>query len=1042
MSFQASLKVYLKELEKNLAFGNYTEHTHRFALKKFLESIYSDVNVINEPKRIECGSPDYILLKGNVPLGYIETKDIGTSLIQVEKSEQIKRYLSLPNLILTDYLEFRWYVNGQLREPIVKIASLDQENNLIINKNEFEKFHDLLNSYYSIDIPTIKNSYELAERMASLSRLLKVLIIKTFEKEENIGNLHSQFESLKEILIPDLTLEQFADMYAQTIPYGLFSSRCNLPDEPDFSREKALSSFPKTNPFLRKLFIEIAGYELDERIAWIVDEATKLLAKTDINAILNEMAKQKGKEDPIVNFYETYLSVYNPETKVKRGVFYTPLSVVSFITSSIDKILLKSFNKSRGLADSETLVLDPACGTGTFLFKVIDTIYTYFSEQQGLWNAYVTEKLLSRIFGFELLMTPYSIAHLKLSLQLQDLGYSFSGDERLGVYLTNSLEEGVKKTEKLFAGWISEEANIAAQIKKEKPIMVVLGNPPYSKISANRGNWILNLISDYREVDGKPLKEKKLWIQDDYVKFIRFGQWRIEQTREGILAFITNHGYLNNPTFRGMRQSLMNTFDSIFILNLHGNALKKETTPDGGLDENVFDIRQGVAISIFIKNPRIKKKTISYKDVWGSQNSKYSFLENNDVYTILKNNDWEIIEPQSPYYFFVPKDFAFKKEYERGWSIPEIFPESNVGFVTARDSFVIARDLTRLRERIKCFKNDEEKAKEVIQKYSLHDTSSWNVSGAIRDLQEDVNWEDDFRLCLYRPFDYRHIFYSKHILERPVFQIQRHMLRSNLAFLTHRPHSPTFEFSYVFCSDSIADQCSAGNKTTGAGSTYLFPLYIYSNDYSSKKPNINRDFIKDVETRLKLKFVDKDKGNLSTTIGVKDLFYYIYALLHCPTYRQRYSEFLKIEYPRIQITEDLTLFHSLVQMGEELVSLHLLKSPVLSQFITSFPRSGTNRVQGKYPRYEEENERVYINKDQYFGKVEREIWNFQVGGYQVCYKWLKDRRKFELTYDEIELYQKIIVATSRTIEIMKEIDELIDKYPLSKREKFSSQTTI
>ncbi len=370
---------------------------------------------------------------------------------------------------------------------------------------------------------------------------------------------------------------------------------------------------PKTNPFLRKLFSEIAGVDMPDTIAWAVDDIVDFSSTPTWRKSSKTSAKARARKTRSSTSTKPSLAAYDPKMRELRGVYYTPEPVVSYIVRSIDHLLKTRFNRPKGLADENTLILDPACGTGTFLYFVIQQIYQKFAEQKGAWDGYVAKHLLNRLFGFELLMAPYAVAHLKLGMELQETGYSFGSDQRLGIYLTNTLEEAAKKSEKLFAQWISDEANAAASIKRDLPIMVVLGNPPYSGHSANRSweidnrgkkvpNFIGRLLQDYYKVDGQPLGERNpKWLQDDYVKFLRFGQWRIERTGAGILAFITNHGYLDNPTFRGMRQQLMKAFTDIYVLNLHGNAKKKEVCPDGSKDENVFDIQQGVTLGIFVK---------------------------------------------------------------------------------------------------------------------------------------------------------------------------------------------------------------------------------------------------------------------------------------------------------------------------------------------------------------------------------------------------------------------------------------------------------
>ena len=643
---------YLTRLGADLKAGNATEHTHRPALQTLLESGIPGIKATNEPRRIACGSPDYVVTRGDIPLGYIEAKDIGVALDVVQDDEQLKRYrASLRNLILTDYLEFRLYRNGELVQT-AKLAQLQKGAGKTL---AFKKTSDgatavaaLFEAFLNSDQPTIATPRELAQRMARMAQVIRGLIANAFAQESDTATeLHNQFDAFKQVLLgDDLTPAQFADMYAQTICYGLFAARCNHAGGP-FTRLAAANELPKTNPFLRKLFQNIAGFNLDERIAWAVDDLADLLAKADMGAILSDFGKATRQEDPVVHFYETFLAAYDPRMREARGVYYTPEPVVSYIVRSVDAILQRDFGLADGLADhskvtltrpvaglvkkgskavaaTETFqahrvqILDPATGTGTFLYSVIQQIRDRFSGNAGLWPAYVAEHLLPRIYGFELLMAPYAVAHMKLGLLLKDSGYEIGGEaareERLRVYLTNTLEKAHELTGMpLFTQWLAEEAHRAGEVKQSAPIMVVLGNPPYSGHSANKGDWMQALMrgqdsstgrktANYFECDGAPLGERNpKWLNDDYVKFMRFAQWRIEQTGYGVLAFVTNHGFLDNPTFRGMRQSLMQTFDDIYLLDLHGNTKKKEKSPDGGKDDNVFDIQQGVAISLFVK---------------------------------------------------------------------------------------------------------------------------------------------------------------------------------------------------------------------------------------------------------------------------------------------------------------------------------------------------------------------------------------------------------------------------------------------------------
>jgi predicted helicase len=595
-------QTYLEEVRRKRATGMAREHAYRGALEHLLQDTGDAIEAINDSAQVACGAPDFIVLRRATPVGYVEAKDIDTSLDDAERSPQLKRYReSLTNLILTDYLEFRWYVEGEERER-ARLATVTSEGKVKSTKAGIQEVSELLERFFAQEAPMLSTAKELAQRMASLARMIRELIEEAYKREDKEGRLHGQLAAFRETLIPELNPEQFADMYAQTITYGLFAARVRAPAGTEFTRQQAAWNLPKTNPFLRRLFNEIAGPDLSSEISWAVDDLAHLLAKADMSEVLKDFGKATKQEDPVVHFYETFLAHYNPRMRQRRGVYYTPEPVVSYIVRSIDHLLKTRFDRPMGLADEKVMILDPACGTGTFLYFVIQEIHDTVVRKrgEGAWNSYVKEKLLPRIFGFELLMAPYAMAHMKLALQLQELGYDFEGDERLGIYLTNSLEEAITKAETLgFARFISDEADAAAEIKKEKPIMVVLGNPPYSVSSANKGEHIERLMDRYKDAvrDERNIQP----LSDDYIKFVRFAHDRVERTGYGIVGMITNHSYLSGLIHRGMREELLKSFDEIYILDLHGNALIGDKAPDGGPDENVFDIRQGVAISLMVK---------------------------------------------------------------------------------------------------------------------------------------------------------------------------------------------------------------------------------------------------------------------------------------------------------------------------------------------------------------------------------------------------------------------------------------------------------
>ncbi|MDY0315704.1 MAG: N-6 DNA methylase, partial [Bacteroidales bacterium] len=624
-----TIEEYIDNINKRYKLGNATEHTFRGDLQQLLESLVPDIRATNEPKRQSCGAPDYILTKKDIPVGFIEAKDIGDKDLEGAKKngnkEQFDRYkASLNNLIFTDYLDFHLYREGEF---VIKVAIGEvTEKGIKPLSENFESFTNLIKNFALHIGQTIKSPKKLAEMMAGKARLLSDIIEKSLTSDEinqENSTLKEQMLAFKQILIHDITPQGFADVYAQTIAYGMFAARLHDPTLDDFSRQEAAELIPKSNPFLRRLFGYIAGPDIDDRIKWVVENLAEIFLACNVEEILKGYGESTKMEDPIIHFYETFLSEYDPKLRKARGVWYTPQPVVNFIVRAVDDILKTEFDLPQGLADTsktkvkvdiqgkkveqevhKVQILDPATGTGTFLAEAIKHIHKKFEGQQGIWSSYVENHLIPRLNGFELLMASYAMAHLKLDLLLKDTGYKPTKEQRLRVFLTNSLEESHPETGTLFANWLSTEANEANYIKRDTPVMVVMGNPPYSGESANKGEWIMSLMDDYKKEPGgkERLKERNpKWINDDYVKFLRYGQHFIEKNESGVLAFINPHGFLDNPTFRGMRWNLLKTYDNIYTIDLHGNAKKKETAPDGSADMNVFDIMQGVSINIFVK---------------------------------------------------------------------------------------------------------------------------------------------------------------------------------------------------------------------------------------------------------------------------------------------------------------------------------------------------------------------------------------------------------------------------------------------------------
>ena len=1056
------LKAYLNSVADAIKAGNATEHTHRPALKILLEAIgaqaggdqsHGPISATNEPQRIACGAPDFIVTRGLLPLGYVEAKDVGVSLDKTAGTDQLRRYReSLPNLILTDYFEFRWFVDDECKLT-ASLPRPGKDGKVRWNDAAASEVAQLLAQFIQADLPIKATPHDLATRMAGLGRLIRGLINETFKAEGARGELHAQLKAFRDVLMGDtLTEAQFADMYAQTLCYGLFAARCTLPAGSGFTRQSAAHQLPKTNPFLRKLFNQIAGPDLDDRISWAVDQLAELLARADMAAILETFGRATRQEDPVVHFYETFLAAYDPAMREARGVYYTPEPVVGYIVRSVDALLKKHFAMPEGLAhagkttikvppppdvakkgkpgyvDHEThrlQILDPATGTGTFLHAVIQQIRQHFVGNDGAWPGYVAEHLLPRLFGFELLMAPYAVAHMKLGLTLEATGYDFASDKRLGVYLTNSLEEAHDFDNlPLFTQWLADESLAASEVKRQAPVMVVLGNPPYSGHSANKGEWMKHLLrgvdtsdhgaltGNYFAVDGKPLGERNpKWLNDDYVKFIRFAQWRIEKTGHGVLAFVTNHGYLDNPTFRGMRQSLMQSFDEIYLLDLHGNSKKKEKAPGGGKDENVFDIQQGVAIGIFVRKPGVKRWTgdmakVWHADIYGLRQNKYKTLDSLDIVSTV----WKELNPMPPNYYFVPQDTGLAEEYSHGWKITDAMPLTLLGPNSHRDGFAIAFDRKDAAERISNFGNLSEDL--LREKYGLLDNRDWQLSVARRRLSGHEQPVE----CIYRPFDSRWMLYGSYAFDYHRPEVNDHLLQENIALITTRA---TKELFSVFVSNKPAGQHKLATPYDGS---YISPLYKYPESpkdlldqpASEKRPNLSDDFVV---------ALTKAQGR---AVSPEDTLAYLYAVLYTPGYRARYADFLRRDFPRVPLTSNPKLFARLVELGHELIGLHTLQT--VPPRITGYPVAGTGEV--VKVRFGIEAGavagKVWINDAQYFDAVPQEVWDMHIGGYRVAEKWLKDRRGRLLTYDDITHYQNVVAALARTLMLQAELDAAVD----------------
>jgi predicted helicase len=1070
-----TLAHYIAKIDTLYKTGNAREHSYRGDLQNLIMAILPEVLVTNEPARVDCGAPDYVLTRKDVPIGYIEAKDIGVDLGSKTLKEQFDRYKAgLTNLIFTDYLDFHFYKEGEF---ITKIAIAKIENNTIIPIPEnFNQFESLIINFAQTISQTIKSPTKLAQMMAGKAKLMADVIEKSLNKDDenqNRSQLKSQMLSFQQMLIHDIDNKAFADIYAQTIAYGMFAARYHDPTLPTFSRQEAAELIPKSNPFLRKLFQDIAGYDLDNRLVWIVEELVSIFLASDVAMIMKNFGRSTKQEDPVVHFYETFLGEYNPALRKARGVWYTPQPVVNFIVRAVDDILKTEFNLKEGLADTSKIkikkkavtqtgkganskikeveteievhkvqILDPATGTGTFLAEVVKHIHKKFEGQQGIWSKYVTNDLIPRLNGFELLMASYAMAHLKMDMLLTETGYKPTDDQRFRIFLTNSLEEAHPDTQTLFSSWLSDEADQANAIKRDAPVMVVIGNPPYSGESANKGEWIMNLMEDYKKEPGgkEKLKERNpKWINDDYVKFMRFGQHFIDKNGSGILAFINPHGFLDNPTFRGMRWNLLKTYDKIYTIDLHGNSKKKETAQDGSIDQNVFDIMQGVSINLFIKTGKKKVDELAqvfHFDLFGKRELKYDFLSNNSIKTI----DYKKLPNVAPNYFLVNKDFDVQEVYDKGFKINDLFTLNNVGIVTARDSFTIHKSENDLIKTIEDFLILDDETARI--KYELgKDVRDWQVNFAKKDLEDNYPNKGKITKISYRPFDIRYTFYTgktKGFHCYPRNEVMQHFTNND-------------NFGIVFKLGNSEENSVSAMQ----GGDYIAPLYINNKATTQtsllnevvRTPNLNMEIVNEIAKGLGLAFTpEKEDGNVClandkdvrsefrTTFAPIDLLDYIYAVLHSPTYRETYKEFLKIDFPRVPYPKDLDTFYNLVALGSQLRQIHLLESEVVDNLITQYPEDGDNVVtKPKFVAVTSSAEQsgayreagnVFINETQYFANVPLVAWNFYIGGYQPAQKWLKDRKDRELSYEDIRHYQKIIVALTETDRLMKQIDTI------------------
>jgi len=1098
------IRKYFSKVAEIHQTGVATEHSYRASLEWLFDKIETDVTAVNEPKGVKVGRPDFVFQRGvdQITVGHCEAKDIDKDIspkaMDKGNKAQFERYVKgLPNLIYTNCLDFHFYKNGELIREI-KIA--DYLMGLQVDETQFDALWNQLKDFASERMQTITSAERLAEVMAGKAAIIKDVLFNSLSEDEDLqSELAGQFKAFKDQLIHDLEIEGFSDIYAETIAYGLFAARLHDEDLETFSRAEALEKLPKSNPFLRKLFEFVAGPGLDDAIKRTIDELAEIFQAVDLGKLFENFGTFTQRNDPFIHFYETFLAQYNPAKRKARGVWYTPEPVVNFIVRAVDDVLRQEFGLADGLADTSKIdvelevpdpnkpgkwkkqkesmhrvqILDPAAGTGTFLAEVIKQISDKIKQvAPGQLSSYIEKDLIPRLHGFELLMASYAMCHMKLDMMLTSLGYKPTQEPpRLGVYLTNSLEESVREVPDLFmARWLSDEARLANDVKRDKPIMCVIGNPPYSGESANKGDWIMSLMEAYKKEPGgkEKLRERNpKWINDDYVKFIRFAEHMIEKNGEGILGFITNHGYLDNPTFRGMRWHLLKSFDKIYVLDLHGNAKKKEVSPDGSPDKNVFDIQQGVALIIAVKRKEKSDKLaqVFHGDLWGDRKGKYKALEGGKAFEFSSIK----LDPHPHWQMFYPIDKSLLEAYDNGFKVTELMLQNVIGFQSHRDNFAVSFSEAEIKLRLSDLLDNNLTDPEIVKKYNLSDNRDWQLSNARKRAKDLIDIEERILNCSYRPFDYRFCILDEVMMDYPRWSIMRSCkLSGNFALnvcrqtkhpiwghaLVSRFAAPAVyveikdgsNFAPLYYMDDLdqsirvnmdpkiraeIERCAMGEATT-------FPSHLVGEGGPPERSEAARVRGMDADasitphpsaspppspTRGEGEDINieptKDADGRPNEVAIFD---YIYGVLHCPQYRETYKEFLKIDFPRIPYPPSPEVFWDVSTKGTELRKLHLMEDAAIGETPYLFEGEGDSVVD----KVKYEGTSVFINETQYFKDVPQLAWEFYIGGYQPAQKWLKDRKGRTLSFDDIRHYQKIIKILCETYRIMKEIELPLD----------------
>ncbi len=1046
------LKAYLENI-KDIS-TNDKEHTHRTALQNLLQAIKDNqdkqnkISIKQEPNNDKegRGAPDFLITKDFLTLGYIENKRLNANLDNIIKSDQILKYTKLsPNIILTDYLRFILLSLNDKNEIIickeVKICSLDEIKSVIKNQSLLETKTKELNELFAIFFSKIPNpinsALDFANHLSLRTRILKDELLLSSKNE----TLLSLFNTFKETLYKELSYEEFCDSFAQTLTYSLFLAKLNNDTAKEIDLNNAKKFIPKSFPLIRSMsgFLD-DSFENLENIKWLLEEIINIINHIDITSIIKELNKTGEKDlfnrptilsthkDPYLHFYETFLASYDPKLREVRGVYYTPAPVVIFIINVIDEILKQDFNHKKGLSealDKNITLLDFATGTGTFLLEAFRKALEPISKNSVNYNP---KALIDKFCGFEFLIAPYTIAHLKISQSFkEEFNSPLNDDESLKIALTNTLySKSISKEQNdqntLFTLIdLTKEFKKAQKIKEEQ-ILIITGNPPYSGASSNKGLYEDEIKISYGLEPSKANlnNEQKKWISsyfkekskqntstfkaiyekhkleneknpkvmlDDYVKFIRFAQSKIDSQESGIFAFISNNSFLDNPTFRGMRYSLMQSFDKIYILNLHGDTRKKEKAPDGSKDDNVFDIMQGVSINIFIKqNSKAKNTNIYYHDLYGKRKDKYEFLYENDLNSIK----WTLVKNNEPFYLFLPQNNDLLEEYNKGISVKDIFMLSSVGIASSKDAILISTNNKKLEQQVYNFYNEFDK------KY--------------------------IKEIAYKPFDTQKIYYDIKKVERPRIDIMEHFLGYENIGLIYDRGTNLKEISNLFISSKVIDKHLVG------ANSYVSPLYLYPTTRSKKflkkeNPNFNEENFTSKIENFKESFRTFIDELYKEKFSPEDILGYIYAVLFHKIYREKYLDFLKIDFPKIPFTKDKNTFKNLSKLGLKLVNLHLLKNDELDFNVGEalFKDIKNKNFKIQKIKYNKDVKELFINESLYFNKVSPEIYEFKIGGYAVLDKYLKSHKEEDIDHKYFTL---IIQTLDETLKIQDEISKI------------------